>query len=53
MTEWVYLDFDYNDETCTGVLKNQDGSLYCQTVFSSIDDAEKYLINNDLRASIL
>lgn len=36
-----------------GKLFDENGDLYCQEVFSCIEDAEKFLIENDLRASIL
>jgi hypothetical protein len=44
---WIYLYFQ------NGKLFEENGDLYCNEVFSSLLEAESYLIDNDLRASII
>lgn len=48
MTEWVYLIWNAKD----GRLYGEDGRPYGKEVFSSENEAEKFLRENDLRATI-
>jgi len=43
---WIYLTFK------NGKLFDENGDLYAQEVFASELEAEKYLIENNLRATI-
>lgn len=46
MTTWAYLTFD------NGYLYCEDGTKYVSNYFDDEEDAETYLEENDLRASI-
>lgn len=47
MTDWLYLIFK------DGKLYEEDGTLYTNKVFDSESMAEQYLIDEDLRATIV
>lgn len=49
MMTWDYLIFNIKD----GKLYYEDGCIYLDHSFNTLDQAEQYLIDNDLRATIL
>jgi len=44
--DWVYLELKDN------LLFEEDGTLYCESKFEDYEEANQYLIDNDLRATI-
>ena len=45
--DWCYLTLR------NGKLYDEEGYLYCQEIFKSLDAANKYLEDNDCRATII
>jgi hypothetical protein len=46
--DWDYLNYD----EISGFLRYDNNDLYIDKRFKSLEDAENYLLDNDLRASI-
>lgn len=44
--EWTYLSL------VDGYLVDDDGDRYCDVMFQSAEQADAYLVENDLRATI-